>query len=275
MTKTACPVVLLMWATCALGQTIEPQARIVARTCVTAQVSVVEVAAHFVTAIRVPETVNSVVVGDPALLQIEHSEHEPQLVFVKVLTAKPAQTNVLISTAKGHQLSLLVVSRGEQARPTVDFVVNYRPEANFVIEPALPSVAISETVALKTSQVEEATSAGASPPVLPTPVALGLSPTSLGSKTLTVPRRGSLKELLEQQQRAPLPELYGEHPKGESGGGDRVRTGVSEVIDGGQDVIVLFSVVNPQARNILLMPPQVQLGGKTKQGKLIKQSRWT
>ena len=73
----------------------------------------------------------------------------------------------------------------------------------------------------------------------------------------------------------PVPELYGEHPKGENGGGNRVRTGVSEVIDGGQDVIVLFSVVNPQARSILLMPPQVQLGGKTKQGKLIKQSRWT
>src|SRR5437899_4035842 len=120
MTKTACPVVLLMWATCALGQTIEPQARIVTRTGFTAQVSVVVVAAHFVTAIRVPETVNSVVVGDPALFQVEHSEHGPQLVFVKVLTTKPAQTKVQISTARGHQLSLLVASRGEQARPTVD-----------------------------------------------------------------------------------------------------------------------------------------------------------
>jgi len=116
---------------------------------------------------------------------------------------------------------------------------------------------------------------GASPSVLHTPVAFGLSPVSLGSETLLVPRHGSLEELLEQQQRAPLPELYSEHPKGESGGGDRVRTGVSEVIDGGQDVIVLFSVVNPQDRSILLMPPQVQLGGKTKQGMLIKQSRWT
>jgi hypothetical protein len=30
--------------------------------------------------------VNSVVVGDPALFQVEHSEHEPELVFVKALT---------------------------------------------------------------------------------------------------------------------------------------------------------------------------------------------
>ena len=100
MTKTACPVVLLMWAACALGQTIEPQARIVTRAGFNSHVTVVEVATHFVTAIRVPETVNSVVVGDPALFQVEHSEHEPQLVFVKVLTTKPAQTNVLISTTK-------------------------------------------------------------------------------------------------------------------------------------------------------------------------------
>src|SRR2546427_1252191 len=229
MTKSACPAVLLMWAACALGQTIEPQARIVTRAGFSGQVSVVEVAAHFVTAIRVPETVNSVVVGDPALLQIEHSEHEPQLVFVKVLTTKPAQSNVLISTAKGHQLSLLVVSRGEQARPTVDFVVNYRPEANFVIEPTLPSVAISETVALNTAQVEEATSAGGSTSVLPTPVAFGPSSASvsLGTAIQSVPRRSGLDELLEQQRRAPLPGLYGEHPKGESAGGDRIRTGVS------------------------------------------------
>ena len=64
MTKTACPVALLMWGACALGQTIEPQPRIVTRTGFSGRVSVVEAAAHFVTAIRMPETVNSVVVGD-------------------------------------------------------------------------------------------------------------------------------------------------------------------------------------------------------------------
>src|SRR5437899_2467704 len=103
------------------------------------------------------------------------------------------------------------------------------------------------------------------------PCANSISAAALTPRMLTV----KLRQRRLQQQQAPLPELYSEHPRGESGGGDRVRTGVGEVIDGGQDVIVLFSVVNPQHRNILLMPPQVQLGGKTKQGKLIKQSRWT
>ena len=47
------------------------------------------------------------------------------------------------------------------------------------------------------------------------------------------------------------------------------------MIDGGQQVIVLFSAVNPTNHNILLMPPQVQLGGKTKSGKIIKHARWS
>jgi hypothetical protein len=44
--------------------------------------------------------------------------------------------------------------------------------------------------------------------------------------------------------------------------GDRLRAGISEVLDGGQQVIVLFSVVNTSKHPILLMPPQVQLGGQ-------------
>jgi hypothetical protein len=55
-------------------------------------VTVVEVRTHFVTAIRMPEPVNSVAVGDPSLFQVEHSEREPNLVFVKSLTAGPAES---------------------------------------------------------------------------------------------------------------------------------------------------------------------------------------
>ena len=40
-------------------------------------------------------------------------------------------------------------------------------------------------------------------------------------------------------------------------------------------VIVLFSVVNPTDHNILLMPPQVQLGGRVKSGKIIRRSHWS
>jgi hypothetical protein len=85
----------------------------------------------------------------------------------------------------------------------------------------------------------------------------------------------SLDGLLRRQQEAPLPALYGERIEGENVKGDRLRAGISEVIDGGQEVIVLFSVVNTSKHAILLMPPQVQLGGKNKTGKIVKHDRWS
>ena len=96
----------------------------------------IELAAHFVTAIRVPEAVNSVVVGDPALFQVEHSEHEPDLVFVKALTNEHAESNLLISTARGRQISFLLVSRGEGPNSAnVDFLLRYQPSGGFLVEP--------------------------------------------------------------------------------------------------------------------------------------------
>src|SRR6516164_10456342 len=76
------------------------------------RVTVVYLAPRYATAIRMPEAINSVVVGDPSSFSAEHSEQEPNLVFVKPITTKPAQTNLLISTAHGHHVSLLLISRG-------------------------------------------------------------------------------------------------------------------------------------------------------------------
>jgi len=72
-----------------------------------------------------------------------------------------------------------------------------------------------------------------------------------------------------------MPVLYGERVEGDEVKGDRLRAGISEVLDGGQQVIVLFSVVNTSKHPILLMPPQIQLGGKDKSGKLIKHEHWS
>ena len=268
MRKALCMAALLAFISCAYGQAGKPQPRVVNLTDISDRVTMVEVAPHFVSAIRVPEAITSVAVGDPALFQVEHSDHEPKLVFVKVLTTNSAATNVLISTAKGHQLSLLVVSKGDEAHGPVDFLVEYQPERSFVIEPNVPSSAIAETVALSGPQGENPT---ASNNALHPATSASLDPTPSA-----VPYgQGRLDNLLKKQEVAPLPTLFGEHPQSEAGGGERIRTGVSEVIDGGQDVAALFSVVNPQRHSILLMPPQVQLGGKTRQGKFIEHTKWT
>jgi hypothetical protein len=91
----------------------------------------------------------------------------------------------------------------------------------------------------------------------------------------TQPKPDSLDSLLERQKQAPMPVLYGGRPEGDEVKGDRLRAGISEVLDGGQQVIVLFSVVNTSKHAILLMPPQIQLGGQDKSGKLIKHEHWS
>lgn len=280
MRRSAWLLGLLCSVGMAMAQVRDIQPEVLTKSGPGGRVTEVEVAAHFVTAIRMPEPVNSVVVGDPELFQVEHSDKEPRLVFIKAVTKKPAETNLLISTAYGHEASLLVISQGEsQPRPSVDFLVRYETGGGFLIErSAYPSALVGET--LEAGQPAPV-SLPDSPPTNPssdvTPAAL--SPADLLKEAPDPPAngasRGGLDELLNRQERAPLPELYGEHISVENPSGDHLRVGVSEVIDGGQQVIALFSTVNPTDHNVLLLPPQVQLGGKTKSGKIIKHFRWS
>ena len=260
----------------AMGQIPEVKPRVVTRPAIDGSVAVVEVAAHFVTAIRMPEAVNSVVVGDPALFQVEHSDREPQLVFVKALTTKPAETNLLISTSRGHESSLLLVSRGEQKSatpPSVDFLLNYKSAGGFLIEPNYSSALVAQTVPVgpETQAAALDTSATAATPVSLAKLGAHSSPATDPPNDV---RTGGLDELLTRQEHAPMPRLYGEHVAGETATGDQVRAGVSNVVDGGDHVIVLFSAINPTDHAILLMPPQIQLGGKVKSGKIIRRSHW-
>jgi len=225
------------------------------------KITTVDVIPHFVSTIRVPEPVNSVVVGDPALFQVEHSEHEPELVFVKSLSEENAQSNLLISTTRGRQISFLLVNHGQGASASkVDFLFRYQAGSGFLIEPdAVPFALVSQTTRLQAPG-----NATADKPDTPD-----------GLLLRDRPKPHTLDALLEQQKRAPLPTLYGQRIESDDSKGDRLRAGISEVLDGGQQVVVLFSVVDTSKKPILLMPPQVQLGGKEKTGKLIKHERWS
>ena len=252
---------------------IDPQ--ILTKPDIEVKVTRVEVAARFITTIRLPEAVNSVVVGDPSKFEAEHSEREPKLVFVKAISAKPAETNLLISTIKGHQLSLLLVSQGENApteRTRVDFLVKYESRGDFLVSPSgFPFAIVGQTVSLGGT----ATQALAKPLADAKLRTAGDPPAIHAEAPRGNAQNDGLDKLLEQQEKALLPMLYGEHINPESVEGDRVRAGVSRVIDGGDQVVVLFSVVNPTKRAILLMPPQVQLGGRTVSGKLVHHKKWS
>jgi hypothetical protein len=238
------------------------------------QIATIEVAARFVTTIRLPEAVNSVVVGDPAAFQAEHTEREPRLVFVKAISTKPAQTNLLISTIGGREVSILLVNRGDDARgqsARVDFLLNYEPGRSFLIAPSvLPSVLIGETVSVAQPAETSANIADkVAGPRANENRETEIAPSRPADRPPDDVSKADLSRLLEAQEKAPLPPLYSGRVGEETNGRDRVRAGVSRVIDGGEQVVVLFSAVNPTKQAILLLPPQVQLSGRTTSGKLL------
>jgi len=275
MARGLCMSCFLFGASVALAQVPQVEPRVLSKTEVEGKVTVVEVAARFVTTIRLPDAVNSVVVGDPTDFQVEHSDREPKLVFVKAITKKPSETNLLISTATGHEVSLLLVNRGNSSADlgTIDFLVKYEAPNGFFVGPSsFPFALVGATVPLEQGAGFAPDATRRAIPIPPAPT--GSLSAVTGSSAPAFPDvaqndlpNSNLDNLLEQQESAPLPVLYGQHISEESTSGDRVRAGVSRVIDGGEQVIVLFSVVNPTKHAVLLMPPQVQLGGRATSGK--------
>src|SRR5260370_42013874 len=118
------PLCFFLGIGAASAQVPKVEPRIVTETDLEGKVIVVEAAARYVTAIRLPEVGNSVVVGDSSAFQVEHSEYDPLLVLVKALLSKLSVSNLLISASEAHSVSLLFTSRGQshsQDRAPVDF----------------------------------------------------------------------------------------------------------------------------------------------------------
>jgi len=259
-TKPTPPVVI---APVSPGATLDPV--ILTRASLDEKVITLRLIPRVATSIRLPEPVNSVVIGDPEHFQAEHSEHEPELVTIKPVFTAPAQTNLLITTTLGHQVNLLLISSGQQSggTQTVDVLLNYgKPKGgSFLIEEnPLSATLIAETQKLDVSgKAPELTTIG------PQMTLAGLTKTAPADTSSAVDEKSGavLDKLLDRQKRASLPVLYGQHP-GEIDAGPRIKAGVSEVLDEGQEVVVLFSAVNPANHAIEILPPQVQLGGKVK-----------
>ncbi len=210
---------------------------------------------HFATTVRMRDAVQTIVLGDKTLFRADYDEGDASLVIVHALTAEPAQTNLEITTVSGQQAILWLVSE-ERPEVPVDFALHYdtpitstagsfwRPESKS------PSLLIAQTVSLNQDAGEQEKD--------PSLTAVSLSRPSTDRDPNTRP-----EELLKKQEQAPLPKLYGQHPAPIKDG-NHLKAGVSEVIDGGGTVIVLFSVINTAPHAVALLAPQVQLGGQVK-----------
>jgi len=180
----------------------------------------------FVTSVRLPEAVSSVVLGDPGAFKAEHSEAEPQLVFFKPSIPSAARTNALITTRTGREVSLALVSRGVADRSApIDYVLKYEPLRSLFIEASHPSFVIEET-------------------------------RSLDSAELSQPQRDAIgpeESMLRDQQTEP--------PHWEGG---QLRVSIGRSIKNGNEVAVAFSVLNASANTIELLPPQIELTDTTR-----------
>lgn len=212
-----------------LAQNDLPRAHIISFTLNPQSVTVLHLRPGFVTTVRLPEEVSSVVLGDPAAFKGEHSEAEPLLVFFKPAGPKPSKSNALVTTRSGREVSLTLISDGASAHSeTVDYVLEYQPQRSFLISASYPSVLIGDMKSL-----------GAERPQTPT----------------TSPRNDS------DERRAPTLSLTARL----DWYGKEWRVAVAQTEEKGSDMTVAFSIVNYSPHTIELLPPQVQLSGMAMQ----------
>ena len=212
----------------ASAQTELPQARIMNLSVDPEQVLVLHVRPGYVSSVRVLEEVSSVVLGDPGSFKAEHSESEPQLVFFKATTAKPAQTNALITTKGGREISLSLVSRGKSdGNEVVDYVLNCERPRSFLITSAHASFVVGDTKNIAQEN--------------PTANSLPEKPASPEQKPLTMERI--------------------ENPQWKGKG---LQVVVGQTTEKEQQMSVPFAVRNASERTIELLPPQIQLASTSK-----------
>jgi hypothetical protein len=211
-----------------VAQTELPQARIVNLNVDPEQVVVLHLRPGYVSSVRVLEEVSSVVLGDPGSFKAEHSDAEPQLVFFKATSAKPAETNALITTMGGHEISLSLVSQGKSDRSEpVDYVLYCERPRTFLIASTHPIFVVGETENVATES----------------------QPASTPQEKI-----GDEKQDLVRAKRI-------ENPHWE---GKQLQVAVGQAIEKEQQMAVPFAILNSSTRTIEVLPPQIQLAGTSK-----------
>jgi len=197
-------------------------------------VTLLHLAPGYTTSVKLPEAVSSVVIGDPASFKAEHSDSEPRLVFLKPITEQPAESNALITTESGQEVTLHLVSPGKTDQdPKVDFLVQYRPPQSLLVGADIQSFFIADT----------------------RPSAPPGSPTDLSRH-----KSDPVADELEAQEGIPTPAWQGKE----------LHAAVGASVSRGHETIVGFSILNDTKRTIELLPPQIELVGSAR-GKKDKQ----
>jgi hypothetical protein len=197
-------------------------------------VTLLHLAPGYTTSVKLPEEVSSVVLGDPASFKAEHSDLEPRLVFLKPISPQPAESNALITTKSGQEVTLQLVSPGKTDQdPKVDFLVQYRPPESLLVGVERRSFLIADTR-----------------PIAPAASSVNSSPH----------KADPVADALEAQERVSTPAWQGKE----------FGAAVGPSVTRGRQTILGFSIFNSSRQTIELLPPQIELVGSAR-GKKDKQ----
>jgi hypothetical protein len=184
---------------------------------------------EFESIIHLPEEVTSVVVGSPGSFKVEHSEGEPEYVYVKPLVRTPSQSDLLIATKSGRHIVLELVSDGANTSSTqpVDFLIEYHSPRSLLIAGA------SAPEAVDTATVEPVST----PKGIP-----------------------SLKGLSAIDEEFELQKLINA-PSWKSWEGQQIKTSVGDIRQWSNQTAISYSVLNASDKPVEIVPPQIQITG--------------
>jgi hypothetical protein len=210
------------------------------------EITVLHLRPEFESTIRMPEDVTSVILGSPGEFKAEHNEGEPQYVYVKPITKEAVQSNLLIATKSGQHVTLELVSDGtgipSQSRP-VDFLIEYRSARSFLISADSGSLAISAAAGKVTARESNDRDAGS------------------GS-----PQPSSLDEEFKQQQKLNAPKWARWQDK-------QIETSIGDIRQWSNETAISYSILNNSDQPVEIVPPQIQITGRTATKKRKKEGK--
>ncbi len=217
-------------------------ARVATLTIHPGEVTVLHLRPDFESTIHLPEEITSVVLGSPGNFKAEHSEGEPDYVYVKPIKPEPSQSNLLISTRSGQHVSLELINDGAAGGATpVDFLLDYKPVQSFLV--------IDITRELARNGLDMSVS-----PTRPAATGPNCSALSEGAPP------SALELEYQQQQRINTPNWRKWENK-------QIETSLGDVRQWENQVAVSYSILNTTDHAVEIVPPQVQISGQTQQKK--------
>ena len=210
------------------------------------EITVLHLRPEFESTIRMPEEVTSVILGSPGDFKAEHNEGEPEYVYVKPITKQAAQSNLLIATKSGQHVTLELVSDGtgipNQSQP-VDFLIEYRSARSFLIS------SDSATATMPTA-----------------PVRVPAHEISSGDNGSGSAPLSSLDEEFRQEQKVNAPKWMKWQDK-------QIETSICDMRQWSNKTVIAYSVLNSSDQPVEIVPPQIQITGRTATKKKNKEGK--